>query len=412
MKIAFINKYDTTGGAAIAALRLARCLEQRHQAEIRFLVGKKNGSDPRVRATRDPGLQQFLERGINLVSGWLGFQYYFFPFSSSRILRELRRFQPDVISLHNIHGGYFDTGLLQKLGGIAPVLWTLHDMWAITANAAHTFGNEQFKQMEPGKGEHRSFPRTGINRGQALLSRKKKIYSRSNLSFVAPSQWLYDLARQSPALEGKRIAQIPNGLDLGAFSPGNRRRARLGLGIGPESIVLCFSSEKLFSSPYKGGKELLEILRLLDQKPEFPLHILMMGAEKLPLDFRHLTITHTGYLKEEQEMVRCYQASDLFIYPTRADTLPSSLMEATACGLPAISFDVGGCGEIITEGENGMLIPPGEIGGFVQAILRLGKDAALREKFSGKARQAAVLRFDIRQAADAYFRLFQELIKT
>ena len=412
MKIAFINKYDTRGGAAIAALRLARGLELRHHTENRFLVGNKNSSDPRVLATRDPGWQQALERGINLVTGWLGFQYYFFPVSTPRILAELRRFRPEVISLHNIHGGYFDTGLLEKLGSLAPVVWTLHDMWAITANAAHSFGDENFKRMEPGKKENRSFPRTGINRGAALISRKKKIYSRSNLCLVTPSRWLYDLARQSPVLEGKRIELIPNGLDLATFSPGNRRGARLGLGIESDSIVLCFSSEKLMSSPYKGGKEMLEILRHLDRESELPVHILMIGGDRLPLDFGRLTITQTGYLKGEQEMIRCYQASDIFIYPTRADNLPSSLMEATACGLPSISFDVGGCREIIADGENGILVAPSDIMGFVQATLRLAADPQLREKFSVQARQTAVSKFDIGQMADAYYGLFQELIKT
>jgi len=413
LKILFINKYDITGGAAIAARRISEALISQFGTENLFLVGIRKSRDPQVRVSRKKGWQNNLERGLNRLTSWLGLQYYYFPLSTPRIRMEVKQFRPDIICLHNIHGGYFDTRLVRELSEIAPVIWTLHDMWAFTANAAHTFGEESWKKMQAGPDEHRSFPQTGLNRGKALIRRKKNIYARSRLILVCPSRWLQDMACQSPVLEGKRIEYIPNGVDLVRFCPADRALAKKKLGIDPARTVLTFSAEKLLSSPYKGGLDLLEILRDLDnQCGNQQLHALMIGKDRLPLDLKQMTHTNTGYLDQEARMIQCYQATDIFLYPTRADTLPFSLIEASACGVPGISYDVGGCREIIRDKISGHLIPPSDRQSFVQCTLNLAGDAALRESFSRSARETAVTRFDIRRTAQAYHDLSLEALMT
>ena len=219
MKILFINKYDVTGGAGIAAYRLHLGLERYHGTKDAIIVGIKRSDDPAVVSSRRNLLEEFIERGLNQALNRIGLQYVFFPFSSTRILETTRTFHPDIISLHNLHGGYFDTSLLRGLSSYAPLVWTLHDMWAFTANAAHTFGDRSWKQLKSGAHERRSFPSVGLNTGSWLLQRKKNIYAGSNLTVVAPSKWLYALASEAPVFAGKRIVRIPNGLDTKIFQP-------------------------------------------------------------------------------------------------------------------------------------------------------------------------------------------------
>ncbi len=87
-------------------------------------------------------------------------------------MRHTQAYQPDVISLHNIHGGYFDATLLPRLSAIAPIVWTLHDMWAITGNAAHTFGDTSWKSGMAGKGEHKRAPAMGLPTGNYLYKKE------------------------------------------------------------------------------------------------------------------------------------------------------------------------------------------------------------------------------------------------
>src|SRR4030066_251717 len=175
MKILFINKYDITGGAGVAAFRLHSALEKYYSTENKFLVGIKKSNHPFIIETRKAGIQNFIERGINYFQNLFGYQYYYFPFSSKTVMKFAQEFKPDIISLHNAHGGYLNLSLLSELSHISPIVWTLHDMWAFTANAAHTHGDNSWRRMKSGKNEKYYFPQIGIDRGIELLSRKQKI---------------------------------------------------------------------------------------------------------------------------------------------------------------------------------------------------------------------------------------------
>ncbi|MGZ3959462.1 MAG: glycosyltransferase, partial [Flavisolibacter sp.] len=129
MRVLFINTTDVSGGAAIVACRLMKGLQQYHQVESFYMVRYKRGESPATRTSISSVFEKLAERSIDKLTGFLGLQYLFFPFSSARILAYARKVKPDVISLHNTHGGYFSTPLLTRLSRIAPIAWTLHDMW-------------------------------------------------------------------------------------------------------------------------------------------------------------------------------------------------------------------------------------------------------------------------------------------
>lgn len=351
-----------------------------------------------------------LERGTNFLFNQLGLQYVWFPFSTKRILKFAKEFQPDIISLQNIHSGYFKTSLIAELSKIAPVVWTLHDMWAFTANAAYTFGDESWKHMRSGKQERKQFPTIGLNTGNWLLKRKKKIYSKSNLSVVCPSQWLQQLAQQSPAFQGKEILHIPNGIDTKRFCPPlDKNKCKQELGISPEQQVLLLSAEKLTQSERKGGTELLEILKSLDRETTSPVTLLTLGHGTLPVTFQHLRIKAMGYISELKQIIQALQASDLFLFPSKADNLPNTLVEAIACGVPCITYDVGGCREIVKNELSGLIVPAGQPELFLHAILRLLDHPDMLASMRITARKQAVENFDVQLMAERYFALFKAL---
>lgn len=406
MKILFINKYDTTGGAAIAAQRIANGLAHFYQTENHFLVGIKKSRNNNVTPTRKYSWQSKAEQGWNFLSSRLGLQYLYFPFSTPAILHAAKEFQPDVISLHNIHGGYFETALLPVLSAQAPLVWTLHDMWAFTANAAHTFGDESWKQLRAGKAERKSFPAIGLPTGSWLLRRKQKIYSQSELHIVSPARWLYDLAVQSPALAGKPVHHIPNPLDTRLYTAKDKIAAKTALQLQADLPVISFVAEKLFSSEHKGGREMLGILQQLDRQLSDPVQLLLIGHDRLPVVFNHLRCHYTGYIHEETQMIACYNASDVFFYPTRADTLPNTLLEAAACGVPCVSFDIGGCREILLDQQSGYLIPAFDQEQFVHKTLQLLQNEKLRQEMGRQAMLHVQNEFGAEKVAAQYFHLF------
>ena len=72
--------------------------------------------------------------------------------------------------------------------------------------------------------------------------------------------------------------------------------------------------------------------------------------------------------------------ADIYIFPSRHEGLPTSLIEAMSSGLPAVVSDIGGCDDLIFDDETGYRVPPEDAEGFVEKILKLFNDPALRQK--------------------------------
>lgn len=412
MKILFINKYDKTGGAAITASRLDLALKKFYHTQNKFIVGIKKTNKEYISATRKNALENFLERGINFLTSSAGLQYKFLPISTNRIIKTTKIFSPDIINLHNIHGGYFKTSLLIELSKIAPIVWTLHDMWAFTSNAAHSFGDESWKNLKSGKNENKHFPKIGINTGNWLLRKKKIIYDKSDLTIVCPSKWLMNLATQSPLFAKKKIVHIPNGIDTNTFKNYNKEEIRKEFNIPIHSKVLVFSAEKVFNNEYKGGKDLIKILDKLDYLLNEKIHLIIIGDGNFkPLrKYQNFILHFTGYINSELLIAKYLSTADIFIYPTRADNLPNSLIEASSCGTPSVTFDVGGCEEIIVDGYNGYLIPKFNLDLFVTKTIELLQSSSKLITFSNNARLLVMKNFTSEEMSKKYYNLFYELI--
>lgn len=413
LKILFISAQDTKGGASLAAFRLSKGLEHYHHTENMFIVGKKHSADEHVFCTRASEGQALIEALLDKIMNKLGLQYFCFPFSNRFILKQAREFKPDIISLHNIHEGYFKTTLLKKLSAIAPIVWTLHDMWAFTGTAVATYGDESWKQMRSGPGEYRAYPPTGWDNGRWLLKRKKRIYQKCRLHFIAPSTWMRETAAQSPVFAGKSIDMIHHGLDLDLFSPGDKDVCRKVLDIPPDAPTIMFSCDgDIDLSPWKGGQMLVDILTSLNSKTKKPIHVLVVGKGRLKAadSLQNLILHRTGYVSSQTFIPVLLSAADLFIYPTRADSFGLVLAEAIACGTPAITFEIGGCPDIIKNDVSGKLVKPFDIEDFSLRTLELLEHPDELAALSRSARKFSEQHFDIKDMAFNYFQLFSNIL--
>lgn len=90
--------------------------------------------------------------------------------------------------------------------------------------------------------------------------------------------------------------------------------------------------------------------------------------------------------------------------------LPKSLLEASAAGLPMIASNIAGCREVVTDEVNGLIVEPRQIEPLAEAMLRLGEDKALREKFGRAAREKAHAVFSVDDVVDHTFRVYDEVL--
>lgn len=99
--------------------------------------------------------------------------------------------------------------------------------------------------------------------------------------------------------------------------------------------------------------------------------------------------------------------ADIFLLPSKWEGMPMTVIEAMGTGLPVVASQVGGVPDMVTDGESGLLIPP-TAEALAQAIERLVKDEALRERLGTQARQEA-RRFSIEAMAQGYEALYARL---
>lgn len=366
MKILFINISDIKGGAAKSMWRIAKELE-RLSHQTKFIVRSKYSNSPDV-------IEIGRNRFINILFNLLGLQYKFLP-NSRKIVKYARIWKPDVISVNQIEGGYFQTRDLIKLSKIAPIFWTMHDEWAFNNNASSRALN---------KVERKIYPAIGIRWGDWLLHQKKKIYDKSNYKVICPSYSLF--RKKLKSIEDKSGYVIHHGINTDKFKP--------------ERIFnLLFIAEKK-SKAYK----LDEILNYLDNITKHRMILTAVGEGEIKGKYKNILIINRGFC-DEDELLFYYQNSDLLIYPSQADNFPLVVLESIACGLPVVAFDVGGIPEIIDRCEAGVLCDTSEkFASFVEVML---DSPTLLKSFGEAGRKRAIEHFNIQHIAKQYEEIYE-----
>jgi glycosyltransferase involved in cell wall biosynthesis len=143
-------------------------------------------------------------------------------------------------------------------------------------------------------------------------------------------------------------------------------------------------------------------LALIGAGPEEP--ALRRLAHDLRLGPR---VTFAG---EVPEAARLFAAFDVFAAPSRKEGLPLAVVEAMALGLPVVGTRVGGIGDVILDGECGLLVPPEDPGALAEALVELGLDAGRRAKLAAGARPRAEA-FSTPVAAAAMRAVYDALVR-
>lgn len=313
----------------------------------------------------------------------------------------LKRFRAQLVHLHWLASSLLRIEDLARLK--VPVVWTLHDTWAFTGGCHYTGECGGFRN-ECGR-----CPQLGSNRdndlSRAIWRRKHDAYSNINLTVVAPSRWLAEVARQSSLFAGRRIEVIPNGLDTNVYRPLDKAAAKAFLGIDPAHPVLLFGAQWL-TDRRKGGDLLAAALAQI----EFPCTLLTFGEGQLSLsDNPNLTVRALGSLHDDVSLAVMYSAADVFLCPSREDNLPNTVAESMACGTPCAAFDVNGLPDMITHRVDGWLarsFDPTDLAAGIRWLISHPNSAAMRHA----AREKALAEYSLDVMSARYSALYAELL--
>jgi len=215
-------------------------------------------------------------------------------------------------------------------------------------------------------------------------------------------------------LPAKRVDVIYNGVDLAPFRASAKRgraAARKELLWAPEEFVVIQVARL---DPLKDHLTAIRVMaRVREACSHARLVLVGEGAERASIEaeVKRLALTaHVTLLGQRHDVPRLLAASDLCLLSSRSEGIPLTLIEAMAAGVPVVATNVGGVGEVINDGETGLLAPSGDDEALAAAVLRITREASLRDRLVAAAYLKANKGYSEEKMHGAYARLYEEVL--
>lgn len=339
MNVLIIGTTDILGGAAKVSWDIKTALESRGDT-VSMFVADKRSADPHV--------------SIIPRSKWrkvLGFLCASEDFIASDWILNTDAFKKaDIVHCHNIHGRYFNLGTLEKMAKQKPVVWTLHDEWAITPHCAYTLEGATLKNGLYVCPSIDTPPRLLWDNTHALARKRNALYTKIKLHIVTPSKWLMNrVARTTLGTHDVRL--IPNGIITSAFVQTDQVIARTKLGLPLDKKIVLFLATAGKANTWKGWKYTEEVIAAYSDKSD----TFFLNVGNLVPEANQPHVEYRRHIDSAEELALYYSAADVLLFTSIAENFPLVILEAMSCGLPIVAFDVGGVKEVVTHLENGYI---------------------------------------------------------
>ena len=361
MRVLIINTSERIGGAAIAANRLMDALRN-NGIQAKMLVRDKQTDNITVISLKKSlwSIWQFVWERIVIWKANHFKQHNLFAVDIANTGTDITTYpefkEADIIHLHWVNQGMLSLKDLKKiLQSGKPIVWTMHDMWPCTGICHHARECDKYHK----ECHHCPYLYNGGAKkdlSHQTFKKKKELYQLSPITFITCSQWLKERAGQSALLDQHPIVHIPNPIKTNLFTPRNKVEARQKCNLPTDKKLILFGSVKI-TDKRKGIDYFIESCKILAEKhPELVnnLGVAVYGKESEQLkSLVPFQVYALDYISNEKELVNVYNAVDLYVTPSLEENLPNTIMEAMACGIPCVGFNVGGIPEMIDHLHNG-----------------------------------------------------------
>lgn len=236
-------------------------------------------------------------------------------------------------------------------------------------------------------------------------SRRK--YGAPGQHFIAISNAIRDVL-VAGAVPAERIDIVHSGIDVDRVTGGDGRRLRAEWLAGDNGPLIGFIGALVdHKAPWVLARAAAAIRTRLPGA-----RVVMVGDGELRPMVRDIRAASPDALLLpgwRDDIADCYAAFDLFVMPSKLEGLCTALIDALAAGVPCVASRAGGIPDVITDGENGLLVEPENEAALVEAIVRLYNDEPLRARFIESGRQRVAELFTADAMVTGTERVYQRL---
>ena len=324
--------------------------------------------------------------------------------ATREFIEKIKKINPDIIHLHNIHGYYLNYKILfDYLATIdTPIVWTLHDCWSMTGHCSHfdAIGCDKWKSgcySCPLKGEYPASALLDASKKNYAL-KKKAFNSGRNITIVPVSEWLAGIVSES-YMAKYPVRVINNGIDIEVFRP-RENSLREKHNITGKFVMIGVAS---IWDTNKGLNDFFELSRRMPEDYS----IILIGLNKKQMEQLPQNIIGIERTESQMQLAEYYSMADVFVNPTYNDSFPTVNIEALACGTPIITYKTGGSPEIINN-NTGIVVDKGDVNAILSAIKDIKSNS--RESYSKACRERAITLYNKDDRFQEYIDLYNSLL--
>jgi glycosyltransferase involved in cell wall biosynthesis len=380
--IVHFSTSDLGGGSARSAYRIHRNL-LKIGFNSKMLVKVKLSSDSDVQEINNAWWLKKIDSTLEKILSTLGFQYLCYPSNFFIFFNKWYK-DADIIILYNTHGGYF-SHILLRFFKKKKIFWRLSDMWPITGHCTYSYNCSRWREDECRNCPDLSiYPSLKWDSAHLNYLIKKNVLKNTDITFIAPSSWTFDLIEKSPISQHLKKSLIPNGIDQSIFYKRNKLEIEKKLKIHTSKIIITFASVDL-NDARKGSIYLYNALSDLDLTEKIA--IVLFGRGDSAEKFKNLgyEVYDQGFLDIDEKIADIFSITDIYIHLAIAENLPNTIIESMMCGAPTLAFNVGGVGDVVKHNETGILCEVENVAELKRSLNLIVNDKEELQRLSNNA---------------------------
>ena len=324
-----------------------------------------------------------------LLARVTGLQGVYSKMATRNMLKKFKELNIQAVCMFNLHGYYINYSLLFNYIGKNNLRceYVMLDEYPFLGKCAYSFSCDKFMSECKACPHIKEYPKSlFVDSSNRMFKLKKNLYKIVPQCVFVGVEYTVDRAKKSAITKDCIFEVADEAIDLrDVYFPRNVKALKRELNI-PESNTVIVTVTP-YPNERKGGKYFLEAAKRLEHNKSISFVHVGYNADKDECPSNYIPI---GYVKNQDLLSEYYSLGDLFVHTSIAETIPSAILEALACGTPILGFNSSGI-PYSTDRFHGTFVEPCNVDKMVEVILNTPKKD---EKMINSCRKYAISRYD------------------